>query len=100
MSALTPLPTSLFGGTYNGSLIPHGLVTFSSRFFLIEVFQRVCLLAQLDPDLNLVATVTPDLVVISRLDQAFTTAARIDDNVVIDAELLETLALDAVLEDC
>lgn len=97
---LGPIPNSLTGGAYNGSLIPHGLVTFSSRFRGIDPFQKVCLFAQLDPELAIVAAVSPDLIVISRLDQDFTTAAQINDNLVIDAELLESLSLDAVLEDC
>jgi hypothetical protein len=97
---LGPIPNSLTAGAYNGSFIPHGLVTFSGRSFFVKVRQEVCLFAVLDPDLPLVAILNPSIVAAARLDQAFTTASRIDDNLVTDAELLQTLAFDAIIEDC
>lgn len=99
---LGPIPNSLGAGAYNGSFIPHGLVTFSARvvFAFPDRFQQICLVAVLHPDVAMDAELLEMLPVVAVLNPDFSTPAVLHDTLTTDAELLRTLAFDSIVEEC
>lgn len=99
---LGPIPNSLGAGAYNGSFIPHGLVTFSPRgaVLIVVVFQEVCLDAFLHPSVQADARLDQVAAVISTLHTLFATNAVVHDTVNVNSDLHDTIALVAQIEDC
>ena len=97
---LGPIPNSLGAGAYNGSFIPHGLVTFSSRAFRVTVRQEVCI------DGEVVTRVTLDAVMNGQalLDAGFVDQVPLTAEAVtfttVDGEVVTIQALDGLVEEC
>lgn len=97
---LGPIPNSLGAGAYNGSFMPHGLVTFSSRGSIVKVFQEVCLNAIIHPSADVFADLHTMISMMARLDSELPLTAVLHTDVATDATLHDTLAFDAVIEEC
>ena len=97
---LGPIPNSLGAGAYNGSFIPHGLVTFSTRGQLVVVFQEVCLDAVIHSTIAAIAVLNPTLAVVAVLhpDQAIN--ADLHGIIATDSQIHDRLVLVATIEEC
>jgi len=97
---LGPIPNSLGAGAYNGSFIPHGLVTFSSRGILVIIRQKICVDAGVVETKTLAALYS----VTQALDAGFIDAVPIAAGVVSDKTLaggrVTVIVLAGAIEDC
>lgn len=97
---LGPIPNSLGAGAYNGSFIPHGLVTFSSRSFRVIIRQEVCI------DGEVVTQVTLDAIQNTQalLDAGFVDqiplAGEVNTFSTLEGEVITIQALDGLVEEC
>ena len=97
---LGPIPNSLGAGAYNGSFMPHGLVTFSSRSFRVIIRQEICI------DGEVITRVTLDAVVNTQalLDAGFVNAIPLDGEVItfttLTGEVITIKALVGLVEEC
>lgn len=98
---LGPIPNSLGAGAYNGSFIPHGLVTFSSRgVVLVVVFQEVCLDAVIHSTIAAIAVLNPTLAVVAILHPDQAVDADLHGIIATDSQIHDRLALVATIEEC
>lgn len=98
---LGPIPNSLGAGAYNGSFMPHGLVTFSSRGgTIVVVFQEVCLDAFIHASIAMVATLNPDLPIVAVLHPDQAVDAQLHDQLATDSRINDILVLEAIIEEC
>ena len=97
---LGPIPNSLGAGAYNGSFIPHGLVTFSSRSFRVIIRQEICI------DGEVITKVTLDAVVNTQalLDAGFVNKIPLEGEVetftTLAGEVVTIQALTGLVEEC
>ena len=97
---LGPIPNSLGAGAYNGSFIPHGLVTFSSRSFRVIIRQQICV------DGEVITQVAMDAIVNTQhlLDAGFVNAIPLVGEVTtfttLTGEVITIQALDGLVEEC
>ena len=75
---LGPIPNGLGAGAYNGSFMPHGLVTFSSRGNIVIIYQEICVDAGVVTTKSLVALYSES----RDLDAGFVNAIDLDAGVV------------------
>ncbi len=97
---LGPIPNSLGAGSYNGSFIPHGLVTFSSRSFRVIIRQEICI------DGEVITRVAMDAIVNTQhlLDAGFVNQIPLTGEVstftTLEGEVVTITALTGLVEEC
>ena len=87
---LGPIPNSLGAGAYNGSFIPHGLVTFSSRSFRVIIRQEICVDGLVQTQVTLDAVVNTQVL----LD------AGLVNEIPLTGEVVTIQALVGLVEEC
>ena len=98
---LGPIPNSLGAGAYNGSFIPHGLVTFSSRGqAVVLVFQEVCLDAVIHSTIAAAAVLNPDAVIVAVLHPDQAVNAVLNNQLATDSLIHDIIVLQATIEEC
>lgn len=97
---LGPIPNSLGAGAYNGSFIPHGLVTFSSRGNIVIIYQEICVDAGVVTTKSLVALMSASQALDAGLVDAIPTSAGVVTSKAIGAGRVTVISLIGGIEDC
>lgn len=97
---LGPIPNSLGAGAYNGSFIPHGLVTFSPRGILVIIRQEICVDAGVVTSKTLVALMTASAALDAGFVDAIPAAAGVVSDKTLAAGRVTVIALAGGIEDC
>ncbi len=96
---LGPIPNSLTAGAYNGSFIPHGLVTFSTRV-AVEISQKICVEGESVTVHVLNAVMTAQ----QALDAGYIDRIPLDGEVItttgIEGMVVTVQALTGLIEEC
>ena len=97
---LGPIPNSLGAGAYNGSFLPHGLVTFSSRGNIVIIFQEICVDAGVVTTKSLIALMSATQAVAAGFIDAVPVEAGVVTSKSVDGGRVITIALIGGIEDC
>ncbi len=97
---LGPIPNSLGAGAYNGSFIPHGLVTFSSRGGIVIIYQEICVAAGVVTTKSLVALMSATQALDAGLVDAIPTSAGVVSSKAIGAGRVTVISLIGGIEEC
>ena len=97
---LGPIPNSLGAGAYNGSFMPHGLVTFSTRGNVVIIRQEICVDGGVVTSKAVVALFSNT----AQADAGFVNQVPADAGVVTiktaDGGFINVLVLDGGIEEC
>ena len=97
---LGPIPNSLGGGRYNGTFLPHGLVTFGTRSFQVIIRQELCIDGVSVTKITLDAVMTAQAI----LDAGFVDQVPLTAEAVTiakaDGIVITIKALDGLIEEC
>ena len=97
---LGPIPNSLGAGAYNGSFIPHGLVTFSTRSFRIIIRQEICVAGLVQTLVSLDAVVNTQILLDAGLVDMIPLAGEVTTLTSLTGEVITIQALDGLVEEC
>lgn len=97
---LGPIPNSLGAGAYNGSFMPHGLVTFSSRGNIVIIRQEICLDAGVVTTKTVIALYRPNRPLVAGYVTNISTDAGFVDRVTQDGGFVDTLTFIGGIEEC
>ncbi len=97
---LGPIPNSLGAGAYNGSFIPHGLVTFSSRSFRVIIRQEICVGGLVETQVTLDAIVNTQVLLDAGFVNAIPVAGEVNTFTTLTGEVITIQALDGLVEEC
>ncbi len=97
---LGPIPNSLGAGVYNGSFFPHGLVTFSTRSFLVIIRQQVCLDAEVVTLITLNAVMNAEEILAAGYVETVPVGAEVITVTTATGEVVTIQAMIGLVEEC